>query len=433
MAERRLVDNQDKRSQVTATVTWYPSRWSTEPSSRMYRSSRVQGPIKSVSGVQGGKYTPGDLKLRSFAASTSTYSYGAASLERLQDHVVDGVHTGHRVTFEGPFGAWSPMASELGKNGVPRSTEVGWNSSLAFVCQNRAMAKFNDSDYDVGAFVGELPETFEMLRQWTLGYRKAIKNARKGGFTWSRLVRAWNALKSGKPLKKLPDKLSNSWLTWRYGIRPLYWDALMLIEIANESIKRIPDGGLRRVSAQQTVADGGYAKPSSDYSLRSMGSYKAVLTWSMKTKCKTVVYYRTTANRSNVDWILQKYGLNPRQFPGLVWELTPLSFVVDWFADVGSWLAAIVPRPDVRVLGYATSQVCELRVIRQGNESVPLSGYGPLTGTFPRDEVSIREFRRNVGDSVPGLVPWFNPGIFLNLQKKADLLSLALQKCRPKH
>lgn len=423
--EKQFSSLEDRRS--PASIEIVKKAWGPNPI--VWTTKLGSGTVRSASGFRGGRFSPGDLKLRNFTASTKTYHYAESTISadyvdpRMQDRYGP-------IVWSGQLGARAGILTAETVRRLP-SLDVSWNRALAYASRNRAFAKFNDSDHEVGEFIAELPETFKMLYNWTAAYRRVIKSARKGGFTWSRANRAWQLLRSGKPLKRLPGQLSSAWLTWRYGIRPLFWDALMIVEMANEKIKRSKAYGLRRQSAGIRTSDGGYFTLER-LSLQTDATFDAALTWSEKVKCKTVVYYSLLAEQPVMDWILQKYGMNPRQVPALLWELTPLSFVVDWFVDIGRWVQAIVPNPNVRVLGWSTSQVREVTLSRAATRVNPGPQFKPAQGLPGTDRYTLRYILREVGNSNPGLVPWINPEIKLSLQRWADLLTLALQRCRPK-
>lgn len=55
----------------------------------------------------------------------------------------------------------------------------------------------------------------------------------------------------------------------------------------------------------------------------------------------------------------QRLGVDWGSVPELVWEKIPLSFVVDWFFDVGVWLQAIKRVDQRSILGSCTSTVVD--------------------------------------------------------------------------
>jgi hypothetical protein len=49
--------------------------------------------------------------------------------------------------------------------------------------------------------------------------------------------------------------------------------------------------------------------------------------------------------------IAEVLGLTPRFIPGLIYELTRYSWVLDWWFEVGPWLAALRQKPGITILG----------------------------------------------------------------------------------
>lgn len=426
MAERTLSGAQDHRApNVQLVCKYYPAPMGPNSPQRtvVFTNTKGNGIVKWVSGVTGGKYTPGTLKLRNFYVCTATYKLGSCSLH--------GEHVYGPASWQGSPRGTTGLERDLQK--VPQWSE--YDANIALYTQNKCFAKFSKPDEDVGAFLGELPETLRSLIKWGKGFRSLLKDVRKDGFTWERANRAWSMLKDGESLKKLPGQLSNAWLTWRYGIRPLFWDAQMLMKIAADRQKRSKAIGLRRRVARSTdelsrVIDGERVGI-------NLVSYRTKISWTIKTKCETTVYYQLLGKASDLEWILHKYGLHPSQVPALLWELTPLSFVVDWFVDVQSWITGLQPPLDEKFIGWSTSQRrdLELTTLSTGlaTDTFATSSWRELpTGEFPEDKLTVRSLTRKVGTKNPGILPAIRPNIALDVQKWTDLASLAFQRLKPK-
>lgn len=48
---------------------------------------------------------------------------------------------------------------------------------------------------------------------------------------------------------------------------------------------------------------------------------------------------------------LEQLGLDPLMLPNTLYQIIPLSFVVDWGIDIGSWIQAHRPRPGYVYMG----------------------------------------------------------------------------------
>lgn len=379
------------------------------------------GTYQTVDCYQGGKFIPGELKLRAFRASRKTVLYGIGSIECEFD--VPAYPQRLKTTrWAGPIGSAFP--GPLPENVSPISIP----NNIGALALTKAKAKFHASGEDLGQFFAELPESLRTLKQGIDVITMAIRKARNGGFTWSRAARALKLLKDGRSLKRIPSQLSNAWLTWRYGIRPLYWDALMIADIIQKGYKRSSDVGLLRKSASETWEEtrndfhqGGSSETDYDYMVQVQA----------KVKSRATIYYQKIGEVSLASDLLRYYGLHPEQIPGLLWELTPLSFTIDWFSNVGSWVAAITPRADCRILGYCISTKTDLRRSRTSVGS-SYKGYGPKATVDVSDfsdTWSEETFDRSVGNSVSGLTTLaLKPQVFLSIQQQIDLLTLGIQR-----
>lgn len=146
--------------------------------------------------------------------------------------------------------------------------------------------------------------------------------------TTARMVRALgNVIAHARKFRSLGSTkdLANGWLQWQYGWKPLCSD---VFKVADESI-RIVLNKLQSVRAGAT-----YPIRVSDKAIRWIveGGYDIPINrdGSGKQSCRfSVSYYPKEFE------IARWTSLNP---VSIAWELTPYSFVIDWFVDVGSYL-----------------------------------------------------------------------------------------------
>lgn len=69
------------------------------------------------------------------------------------------------------------------------------------------------------------------------------------------------------------------------------------------------------------------------------------------TTVRGIVYFKEKWQRSTGEYL----GLNPASTPEIIWELTRLSFVVDWVFSVGPWLGSYRVQPRIEILGNTVS------------------------------------------------------------------------------
>lgn len=137
--------------------------------------------------------------------------------------------------------------------------------------------------------------------------------------------------------------VSNLWLEYQYGWRPLITDVFGSVELLaehhldNDYTKwkslRVSDRRERNVSTSQS------------YYIQRVNAVHTV---------KFGAYFRY---KTSVPGIASKAGLtNPAE---VAWELLPFSFVADWFVNIGDWLTAITALKDCEVVGGWYSSLIE--------------------------------------------------------------------------
>jgi hypothetical protein len=135
-------------------------------------------------------------------------------------------------------------------------------------------------------------------------------------------------------LKDLLRGGANYWLAWSFGIKPLMDDIYAGIDILQNPIKAV------NVTARKSY-EGGATYHTGNASIYTDD------TWHGQNFCRMGV--QVTVSNPNL-YLAKNLGLtNPL---GLVWELIPFSFVVDWFVTVGqffengtAWQGLTVTKP----------------------------------------------------------------------------------------
>lgn len=120
------------------------------------------------------------------------------------------------------------------------------------------------------------------------------------------------------------DYLTGKWLEYRYGWMPLVhstYDAL--------------DNLSKRLSGGLVVVNGRASGEAYKKTKAGSGSYSTpeiIFDSKMKFRTELVLQFRLPQGQQIYDWT----SLNPA---GIAWELVPLSFVADWFVNVGEVLS----------------------------------------------------------------------------------------------
>jgi hypothetical protein len=183
---------------------------------------------------------------------------------------------------------------------------------------NRALEKLNDSSrgsLDLSIDVAEAGQTvkmFNVLDQIDEFHKEFVTKSRSGKT-------------KGVPLFALPMRVGGKlWLTYTYGIKPLISS---LYGAADENVRLC----LNKLEHHKARA----SETKSEFRARIYvwpGSYSTYFPWTGTYKeSVSLGLSMTTKDGDLARWS----SLNPIS---LAWELTPFSFVFDWFLDVGGFI-----------------------------------------------------------------------------------------------
>lgn len=234
--------------------------------------------------------------------------------------VVYWLPTGDYSTYHGPmYGGWSDTTYL-----TPSASQ--WNSADA-IAKNKALLKVKDQKIHLGNFIGEWDQLMSTLINTSKRVTGAYSAVRKGDF-----AKAARALGTGKPGKGVSTRKSaaSNWLELQYGWVPLYNDvygAAAEVERTWLQLQKKPQ--IVSVVATHSLADADKFVP-----YYQLGG--AVVQRQYMAKVRVKLSYIIAIQESN---FLGRIGLtNPLS---IAWELTPFSFVVDWFLPVGNAINAL--------------------------------------------------------------------------------------------
>lgn len=157
--------------------------------------------------------------------------------------------------------------------------------------------------------------------------------------------------KAGKSELRAADVASSLWLEVQYGWRPLIYDLKGHIDAFERN-----DYRFWRKSYGSEMETGRYQN-SGQWTYSPTAGARSGFTWSdthqQVNKVRCGIYYIDTLDYERR--VASNLGLDLWSSPQVMWEVTPFSFVVDWFVNVGDWLAAIKPTPGVNTLAEWTT------------------------------------------------------------------------------
>lgn len=166
--------------------------------------------------------------------------------------------------------------------------------------------------------------------------------------------------------KKKGIPFDSAWLEYRYGWMQLVYDIQAAVDTFNRRIKegeRLHGTGVR-AGGDNSSSSGVITGAASDLHW----SRTWTSSWRVRGFALTQVELPT----------ITQYGLNP---VSVAWEYTRLSFLVDWFLDIGSWLASNttgLSGVSLKSSGYSvkttSSETVVVTVVGKGNTSGAFSG-----------------------------------------------------------
>lgn len=265
----------------------------------------------------------------------------------------------------------------------------------------KAMAKAKEPDFDILTFIGELPETGRLLaKRWGDLANLAKKIARKARGIETRVARRKKRPYSGMQALKLFNDL---WLEARYGWRPMLYDIESICKLLKEKSKE----ALQSKRATLVVDIGQEDEVFTD---NVTSAFTTTFTRTGTCTHRAVVYYKGE---------MSAIGANP-VLAG--WELTRLSFVVDWFINVGAWIQAISPRFGYIELGVCTSTVVDYSDILH---EVASEGAGHLWSVDMTPLTKVTNVKTYTRAPYSG-IPFPSIQVNLNPAKIIDLIALAM-------
>jgi hypothetical protein len=296
-------------------------------------------------------------------------------------------------------------------------------SSYEQLALQKAKGKVGNADLELGETLGEYRETIQMLRQPLSGLKKFLLDDK------SRNLRLLLALarrdKSGvnrllgRTGKASADAMASTWLELRYGLRPL----VMLVQDVIDEVekKRLEFDGTKIRSAKSKMS---FTEFNRYDSTEDIGPYVAYVQARTLVEDEIVVTASIQYRQSEEGSLTDRLGLTPRFLPETAWNLTRLSFVVDWLFSIGPWLASLRVNPNVEILGNTVG----VKVFRRIT-CTPIQWYkGTVTWQPAKGACKFyrTSYRRKTNVDVSYL-PHFTFGRVIDLYKVIDSIGLIWQ------
>lgn len=249
------------------------------------------------------------------------------------------------------------------------------NAYPASLVSNRLLAKIKSQTWSAVVDLAELPETLRFLADSVRA-----------------MYRIYRDLKRGRPFKSVKvslDEAASFWMAWRYAVMPIVYSIQSAVKWAQEPEEVIG----RPLIARTHVTVDHVSKPSSDQTLQ----------WHLSGKLRGVVAYQVTGKRTAM-----KLGFSLAELPAVLWEVTPLSFVVDWILPIGDALSGLSATnnvefldgytslrfkgscswPDTTVYGFGDEPIIEMKAAAAERSMIDYYNRKVLTG-FPTPSIHL--------------------------------------------
>ena len=195
-----------------------------------------------------------------------------------------------------------------------------------------AWASINDSDLLIGAAIAESGKTTRDLL--TLA-RKCIKVFRAIKKPSLRTLKF-----NKKSIKAAADESEQLYMQARYNLRPLYYDILGVMKLTD---RPAPNPRFTyRGSASDDVTNSDYLES------RPTTTFPGVVFQHNRSSAYEVEARAGILCELQDTTLWKQMGIS--LFSETAWELTPFSFILDWFGNFGQVISSWAPKPGVKIL-----------------------------------------------------------------------------------
>lgn len=261
----------------------------------------------------------------------------------------------HTVTFvgdlQGPGWTANALTSASNQTGVSLPSI----DSLMAVTKTRCYANIDKPDFQSAVTLGEFRETVGFLRN-------PFKSGLRLAETLNGRLRRAGVFDKGVKLdsRKIRNDLASGFLAFQYGLKPLVKEIVGILETLRVVLEPKPKRETARAKGEQKYVNTWSAQESF-----SGISYTANYTYERTVVIRCGILYENMAAATNADI----WGMRPKDIPLALWQVSSLSFVVDWFVNVGDFVSAITPSAGTRTLSMWTTTITTEKLTRR------VSGY----------------------------------------------------------
>jgi len=367
--------------------------------------------------VNTGKFTPGEYRVNPYYVSRQKVE-GGAGLANVQWK--SGLYTFVFTDIGDISGKF--IQDAFSQFSAPDYTNLG---QLAV---QRAYRNVGQAKANLGENLGEIVETIRMINQPLKSLRDFLLDSK--GHRLNLLNKYLRYLRNGDWHQGIgkgelnqtigaAKAAADSWLEFRYGWRPLLLSLCSVVDVLTTQVEAL--------NKYKIYTSGSKISRDVDLGRKDMtpGGYQSISYLpTLVGKDKVSIFARVQYRRVNLPTLPQRLSLSPEYVPELLWELTRLSFVVDWLFSVGSWLGSLRINPDVQILGHTLGIKVERQLTL--NLSAYYSSDPNKKQLIEKVNLSHETYTRTVGSSPPAL-PLFTQFEGFTSAKAIDSAALLAQ------
>lgn len=204
----------------------------------------------------------------------------------------------------------------------------------------KLLQKWRNSDINIGVTIGEGKEAADMIIDRSISIARAARELRRKNFggALANLAGVSRADRAGALKRMNSGHAAQAWLELQYGWKPLLND----IYGAADLLKTESKAGVFRASEKSTgTILGASGFPNADVT-------------TIKCERRVHLMVKVTNNASAPE----RLGLTDPL--SIIWELTPWSFVADWFLPIGDSILATHAKLAMKTSEACTTQITEM-------------------------------------------------------------------------
>lgn len=325
--------------------------------------------------------------------------------------------------FRGPKGVMSsrhptnPFVQYIKYEGALAGTELSVaprvalspSQNLKARAEVDALSKLKDQKVNFGVALAEAQQTANFVGDTLATLGRSAKQFRRGKFR-----RAFNTL--GVNWRDYPQ----SWIGWQYAAKPLLGDIYGAMQLLRDPARL----------SEWVITVKGVTREEREYvdeSVRSQ-TYPSSHTFVERTFRGCFVRLDYIPDNTFVAHLANVGLSNPAE---IIWELVPLSFVVDWAVPIGDWFSSFDAALGYEFLSGSYTHRLENRTSIAPLFHPPYDGWQPEEQSF-EGSARVLRLERGVYDSSPiPVMPGFkNPLSLTHLANGLALLATAFGRGR---